>query len=141
MWHDVRCSLHFVPCSVFAGGFYSQLAKPGLRVVSLNTILYYSPNNVTQNMTDPAGQFEWLEKTLEKAAENREKVYKFLLQTFFCHINHHSDHHIDLYERCGWLNISVVKYALLFSVGVHHRPCASRVPALCQKHHSYKREL
>lgn len=57
------------------GGFYSQLAKPGLRVVSLNTILYYSPNNVTQNMTDPAGQFEWLEKTLEKAAENREKVY------------------------------------------------------------------
>lgn len=51
-------------------------------------------------MTDPAGQFEWLEKTLEKAAENREKVYKFLLQTFFCHINHHNDHHIDLYERC-----------------------------------------
>lgn len=100
MWHDVRCSLHFVPCSVFAGGFYSQLAKPGLRVVSLNTILYYSPNNVTQNMTDPAGQFEWLEKTLEKAAENREKVYKFLLQTFFCHIYHHSDHRIDLYERC-----------------------------------------
>lgn len=44
-------------------------------------------------------------------------------------------------EDAGWLNISVVKYALLFSVGVHHRPCASRVPALCQKHHSYKREL
>lgn len=44
-------------------------------------------------------------------------------------------------KDAGWLNISVVKYALLFSVGVHHRPCASRVPALCQKHHSYKREL
>ncbi|KAF3850237.1 hypothetical protein F7725_019956 [Dissostichus mawsoni] len=26
------------------GGFYSQLVKPGLRVVSLNTILYYGPN-------------------------------------------------------------------------------------------------
>lgn len=57
------------------GGFYSQLAKPGLRVISLNTILYYGPNKVTQNMTDPAGQFKWLEKTLEKAAQNLEKVY------------------------------------------------------------------
>lgn len=44
-------------------------------------------------------------------------------------------------KDAGWLNMSVVEYALLFSVGVHHRPCASRVPALCQKHHSYKREL
>ncbi|XP_037605770.1 acid sphingomyelinase-like phosphodiesterase 3a isoform X3 [Sebastes umbrosus] len=57
------------------GGFYSQLVKPGLRVLSLNTILYYGPNKVTKNMTDPAGQFEWLEKTLEKAAQSVEKVY------------------------------------------------------------------
>ncbi|XP_065819979.1 acid sphingomyelinase-like phosphodiesterase 3a [Labrus bergylta] len=57
------------------GGFYSQLAKPGLRVLSLNTILYYGPDKATKNMTDPAGQFEWLEKTLEKAAQNQEKVY------------------------------------------------------------------
>ncbi|AWP20405.1 putative acid sphingomyelinase-like phosphodiesterase 3a [Scophthalmus maximus] len=57
------------------GGFYSQLVKPGLRVVSLNTILYYGPNKVSSNMTDPAGQFEWLENTLEKAAQSLEKVY------------------------------------------------------------------
>ncbi|XP_058470328.1 acid sphingomyelinase-like phosphodiesterase 3a [Solea solea] len=57
------------------GGFYSQLVKPGLRVVSLNTILYYGPNKVTSNMTDPAGQFQWLEKTLDKAAQSLEKVY------------------------------------------------------------------
>uniref|UniRef100_A0AAQ6II36 Acid sphingomyelinase-like phosphodiesterase n=1 Tax=Anabas testudineus TaxID=64144 RepID=A0AAQ6II36_ANATE len=57
------------------GGFYSQLAKPGLRVVSLNTILYYGPDKVTSNMTDPAGQFEWLEKTLQKADQSQEKVY------------------------------------------------------------------
>uniref|UniRef100_A0A4W6F737 Sphingomyelin phosphodiesterase acid like 3A n=1 Tax=Lates calcarifer TaxID=8187 RepID=A0A4W6F737_LATCA len=57
------------------GGFYSQLVKPGLRLISLNTILYYGPNKVTENMTDPAGQFEWLEKTLEKAAQSLEKVY------------------------------------------------------------------
>uniref|UniRef100_A0A1A8EJK4 Acid sphingomyelinase-like phosphodiesterase n=1 Tax=Nothobranchius korthausae TaxID=1143690 RepID=A0A1A8EJK4_9TELE len=57
------------------GGFYSLLVKPGLRLVSLNTILYYGPDEVTLNMTDPAGQFQWLEKTLEKAALNLEKVY------------------------------------------------------------------
>lgn len=57
------------------GGFYSQLAKPGLRVVSLNTILYYGPDQATKNMTDPAGQFEWLEKTLEEAVQSQEKVY------------------------------------------------------------------
>lgn len=74
------CRLNLLPAaltscfSVPAGGFYSQLVKPGLRVVSLNTILYYGPNKVTSNMTDPAGQFEWLQKTLQTAAQNREKV-------------------------------------------------------------------
>lgn len=57
-----------------AGGFYSQLVKPGLRLVSLNTILYYGPNEVTRKEADPAGQFEWLEKTLQKAAQSLEKV-------------------------------------------------------------------
>ncbi|XP_015248479.1 PREDICTED: acid sphingomyelinase-like phosphodiesterase 3a [Cyprinodon variegatus] len=57
------------------GGFYSQLVKPGLRLVSLNTILYYGPDKVTSNMTDPAGQFEWLENVLQKAAQSQEKVY------------------------------------------------------------------
>ncbi|KAM9840593.1 cyclic GMP-AMP phosphodiesterase SMPDL3A [Aulostomus maculatus] len=57
------------------GGFYHQLVKPGLRLVSLNTILYYGPDKVTVNMSDPAGQFEWLERTLEGAAQNMEKVY------------------------------------------------------------------
>lgn len=64
----------FVFFSHPAGGFYSQRVKPGLRVISLNTILYYGPDKVTCNMTDPAGQYEWLEKTLEKAAQSQEKV-------------------------------------------------------------------
>lgn len=57
------------------GGFYSQLVKPGLRVVSLNTILYYGPNKAVGNHSDPAGQFDWLEVTLKKAAVNLEKVF------------------------------------------------------------------
>ncbi|KAL2081925.1 hypothetical protein ACEWY4_021743 [Coilia grayii] len=58
-----------------AGGFYSQLIRPHLRLVSLNTILYYGPDKVTENMTDPAGQLQWLQNTLEASRQNLEKVY------------------------------------------------------------------
>ncbi|KAJ6655249.1 hypothetical protein lerEdw1_005593 [Lerista edwardsae] len=62
------------------GGFYTQLFQPSttsqpLRIISLNTILYYGPNLVTENMTDPANQFEWLEHVLEAAHQNKEMVY------------------------------------------------------------------
>ncbi|XP_012684764.1 acid sphingomyelinase-like phosphodiesterase 3a [Clupea harengus] len=57
------------------GGFYSQLIRPQLRLVSLNTILYYGPNKVTENMTDPAGQLQWLQNTLEASRQNMEMVY------------------------------------------------------------------
>ncbi|XP_037100740.1 acid sphingomyelinase-like phosphodiesterase 3a [Syngnathus acus] len=57
------------------GGFYTQLVRTGIRVISVNSILYYGPNQATVNMSDPAGQFEWLEDTLEKADANKEKVF------------------------------------------------------------------
>ncbi|XP_053448196.1 acid sphingomyelinase-like phosphodiesterase 3a [Nycticebus coucang] len=60
-----------------AGGFYSQkvTANPNLRIISLNTILYYSPNIMTLDKTDPANQFEWLESTLNSSRQNKEQVY------------------------------------------------------------------
>ncbi|XP_015262832.1 PREDICTED: acid sphingomyelinase-like phosphodiesterase 3a [Gekko japonicus] len=62
------------------GGFYTQIVQPSisgplLRIISLNTVLYYGPNKVTLNMTDPANQLEWLEEVLEMALQNKEKVY------------------------------------------------------------------
>ncbi|XP_071405093.1 cyclic GMP-AMP phosphodiesterase SMPDL3A isoform X2 [Pithys albifrons albifrons] len=62
------------------GGFYTQLFESGdssqpLRIISLNTNLYYSPNSVTVNITDPADQFAWLEGILETSSEKKEKVY------------------------------------------------------------------
>lgn len=62
---------------VFIGGFYSQKVSPNLnlRIISLNTNLYYGPNIVTLNETDPANQFEWLENTLNTSQQNKEKVY------------------------------------------------------------------
>jgi hypothetical protein len=61
---------------VFTGGFYSQkvASNPGLRIISLNTNLYYGPNIMTLNKTDPANQFEWLENTLNSSLWNKEKV-------------------------------------------------------------------
>ncbi|XP_021096306.1 acid sphingomyelinase-like phosphodiesterase 3a isoform X2 [Heterocephalus glaber] len=58
-------------------GFYSQKVpgNPNLRIVSLNTNLYYGPNAVTLNQTDPAHQFEWLENTLTSSQQNKEKVF------------------------------------------------------------------
>ncbi|PKU43444.1 acid sphingomyelinase-like phosphodiesterase 3a [Limosa lapponica baueri] len=62
------------------GGFYTQLFESGdssqpLRIISLNTNLYYSPNSVTVNITDPANQFAWLEGILETSSQKKEKVY------------------------------------------------------------------
>ncbi|XP_005389352.2 PREDICTED: acid sphingomyelinase-like phosphodiesterase 3a [Chinchilla lanigera] len=59
------------------GGFYSQKvpSNPNLRIISLNTNLYYGPNVVTLNKTDPANQFQWLENTLNNSQHNKEKVY------------------------------------------------------------------
>ncbi|KAM5163088.1 cyclic GMP-AMP phosphodiesterase SMPDL3A [Mantella aurantiaca] len=62
------------------GGYYSQVYKMNassfpLRIISLNTNLYYSPNKETFNITDPADQFAWLEETLQFSRQNNEKVY------------------------------------------------------------------
>ncbi|CAM5100893.1 unnamed protein product [Eretmochelys imbricata] len=62
------------------GGFYTQLFQSSvspqpLRIISLNTNLYYSPNHVTLNITDPANQLVWLESTLEISLQKKEKVY------------------------------------------------------------------
>ncbi|XP_075720386.1 cyclic GMP-AMP phosphodiesterase SMPDL3A isoform X2 [Rhinoderma darwinii] len=67
-------------CTFRKGGYYSQIYQPNvtlrpLRIISLNTNLYYSPNKETVNITDPADQFEWLEDTLKRSRQNNEKVY------------------------------------------------------------------
>ncbi|NWW35944.1 ASM3A phosphodiesterase, partial [Panurus biarmicus] len=74
------------------GGFYTQLFESSnshqpLRIISLNTNLYYSPNKVTVNVTDPANQFAWLEEILETSSQKKEKVgirnrnYRYFMET------------------------------------------------------------
>ncbi|XP_056619222.1 acid sphingomyelinase-like phosphodiesterase 3b isoform X2 [Triplophysa dalaica] len=59
------------------GGYYTEnlLNQIGLRVVVLNTNLYYDQNKLTENMKDPADQFSWADQVLSDAAKNNEKVY------------------------------------------------------------------
>ncbi len=59
------------------GGYYSQLTKlnDSLRIISLNTILWLSENiNATDYGSDPADQFKWLQQTLQRSTDNKEKV-------------------------------------------------------------------
>lgn len=59
---------------VISGGYYTVLIKFGLRLVSLNTVYYYTNNRLTQNLEDPAGQFLWLDAVLTNASVAKEKV-------------------------------------------------------------------
>lgn len=61
----------------FTGGYYTEklLNQTGLRVVVLNTNLYYDQNKLTENMKDPADQFRWADQVLGDAAKNNEKVF------------------------------------------------------------------
>ncbi len=69
----------------FTGGYYTEklLNQTGLRVVVLNTNLYYDQNKLTENIRDPADQFSWAEKVLQDAAKNNEKVSCILGYTLF----------------------------------------------------------
>ncbi|KAL3864256.1 hypothetical protein ACJMK2_005957 [Sinanodonta woodiana] len=58
------------------GGYYTLLleAAPKIRMMSLNTNLYYTSNKQTSNQTDPAGQFQWMESVLNNSRKLQEKV-------------------------------------------------------------------
>ena len=59
------------------GGYYSVLVAPLLRLLVLNTVIYYHSNNVTKNVktTDPGGQIAWMRTQLANASANGEDVY------------------------------------------------------------------
>jgi len=57
-------------------GYYTVKVTSGLRLIVLNTVLYYVPNNMTSKTeSDPGGQIAWLHKTLAAAKKAGEAVY------------------------------------------------------------------
>ena len=63
------------------GGYYTQLIRPRLRIISLNTLFYDTDNIVIKWWTkikkdhDIAGQWNWLNETLSAARKNQEIVW------------------------------------------------------------------
>jgi len=60
----------------------------GLRLVMLNTNLYYYNDEKMANRSDPAGQFAWLDSILKDAEENNDSVsvchrFRYLMRTSF----------------------------------------------------------
>ncbi|XP_046572572.1 acid sphingomyelinase-like phosphodiesterase 3b [Haliotis rubra] len=56
------------------GAYYTVKTAQGLRIIGLNTNIYYKSDKLTADMTDPTGQFAWLEGVLQKAKTDGEKV-------------------------------------------------------------------
>ncbi|XP_046572573.1 acid sphingomyelinase-like phosphodiesterase 3b [Haliotis rubra] len=56
------------------GAYYTVKTIQGLRIIGLNTNLYYTSDKLTTDLTDPAGQFAWLEEVLKNAKVAGEKV-------------------------------------------------------------------
>ena len=55
--------------------YYTELIVPGLRLVALNSVIWYPKNNyVSPDVADPAGQFAWLRGVLEGARRSGERV-------------------------------------------------------------------
>ncbi|CAG5119836.1 unnamed protein product [Candidula unifasciata] len=56
------------------GGYYVARIAPKLRLLALNTNLYYTNNKLTANVSDPAGQMAWLDDQLKDARSKGDKV-------------------------------------------------------------------
>lgn len=56
------------------GAYYTVKTQYSLRIIALNTNLYYTSNKAVLNHTDPGGQLAWLNGTLEAAKHSNEKV-------------------------------------------------------------------
>eukprot|EP01132_Coremiostelium_polycephalum_P007564 gene7564-9299_t len=69
---------NWIPDDQFANftkfGSFSVKPVPGLRVISLNTVLYSTKNKNTFD-NDPCGQFQWLEDQFNEASMLGEQVY------------------------------------------------------------------
>ena len=56
------------------GGFYTVQMKSGLRLVVINSNLWFTYDYKMANHSDPAGQFVWLEDVLNSAEEQSNLV-------------------------------------------------------------------
>jgi hypothetical protein len=63
-----------VYCIFYTGAYYTLKTGTDLRIVGLNTNLYYTSNKQVDSIDDPADQFAWLENVLKYSNISSEKV-------------------------------------------------------------------
>jgi len=62
--------------TVRAGGYYTELIEPGLRIVVINTAMYFEGNYAIPLFdADPGGQLAWFRGVLQKAKDAGEYVF------------------------------------------------------------------
>jgi len=62
--------------TVRKGGYYTELIEPGLRLVVVNTAMYFDANFAFPEWTvDPGGQLAWMRSVLQKAKDAGELVF------------------------------------------------------------------
>jgi len=77
LWFDWLGSIEAIE-TFSRGGYYTKLMPEigqKVRAVIANTNLYYYRNNETTGLADPAGQFDWMNRTLRMARDNGEQVH------------------------------------------------------------------
>ncbi|XP_053394460.1 acid sphingomyelinase-like phosphodiesterase 3b [Mercenaria mercenaria] len=57
------------------GGYYSSHISEKIKLLGLNTNLYYDQDKLTKGLTDPANQLKWIEDQLEAARKKNEQVF------------------------------------------------------------------
>ncbi|KAK3089276.1 hypothetical protein FSP39_002271 [Pinctada imbricata] len=56
------------------GGYYSAATLTNLKIIGLNTNLYYDMDKLTANASDPGDQFKWLRQQLRQSKADNQKV-------------------------------------------------------------------
>ncbi|WAR24739.1 ASM3B-like protein, partial [Mya arenaria] len=59
----------------YKGGYYSSKISEKLRLIGLNTNLYYDQDRLTKDLPDPAQQMDFLDKQLQEARKHNQMVY------------------------------------------------------------------
>ncbi|XP_052778094.1 acid sphingomyelinase-like phosphodiesterase 3b [Mya arenaria] len=57
------------------GGYYSATISEKLRLIGLNTNLYYDQDRLTKDLPDPAQHLDFLDKQLQEARKHNQMVY------------------------------------------------------------------
>ncbi|KAF2894532.1 hypothetical protein ILUMI_11660 [Ignelater luminosus] len=71
---------HWLPketeTTIRKGGYYTVLARPGFRIIALNSNVCYTANLwLVYQDKDPYGQLQWLVEVLTEAEKNKEAVH------------------------------------------------------------------